>query len=501
MKNSVKLEQTLKVISIFGKYIPEKSKKKVNIDSATRRTIHLAFETKTYDMNVFDLAYEKAYQTLKFDHMPLFLISDNFMLLEETTSVRRGSAGTLIEIKAILLEDKARIAFTMFLQGKADDPKQLQHLRLWEDIHDYEKDYDKMKGDEQNKRAKKMWETIQKGVNLPSHLRVTTNDNVNGNKNPAVGPGKDSFHDLTDFLLDMLQAENQRSFLVSKEYQDFLLSADDDYKLDSTVLTLSEFKEDRKLNQTKDEFVADLNMMLRLENVLEDSLLTAYFRRFLRLSFQEENYLFFQDVQDMKFQHYIKAASGEISPEMTLADILGVSAKKIFDKFIKAGAMFQVNISASIRDRVIERVETGDIGENIYDDAQREIFKQMKNGGFMEFKKHDLFENYKKAHKRKFVQRSFCVGFNVRRPLLDHHVRKESELNFEELGEDQKFNFEEHLEKKKREKEKARGQDLDYITAQNVKDFDKDFKDSDSEGRSKGGSREYVKQAEVTVSK
>ncbi|GMI21651.1 hypothetical protein TeGR_g4448 [Tetraparma gracilis] len=368
MKNSsAGLQQRVKIIEIFGKFIPEKAKKKLTgLDSATRRTIMLAFETKTYDPNVFDLAYEKAYQTLKFDYMPQFLISDDFMKLEDNTSVRRGSAGTLIEIKVILSDAKALKAFTLYLQAQVSKPEQLQYMRLWEDISDFKKDYEKMNGADANKRAKKLWETVKAGLQLPSHLRVTTNDNVNGNKNAEKGPGMDCFDDVQNFLCDMLQAENQRAFLVSKEYQDFLANAPDDYKLDSVVLTLKDFKEDRQLEKTKDDFVTDLNMLLRLENVLEDPLLTAYFRRFLRISFQEENYLFFQDVQDMKVQHYIKAASTEISPDMSLGEILEVTAVKIFDKFIKAGAMFQVNISADVREEVVRMVENNEITANMY---------------------------------------------------------------------------------------------------------------------------------------
>jgi len=239
--------------------------------------------------------------------------------------------------------------------------------------------YEKQSGADQNKAAKKLWDSIQGNVNMPSHLRVTTNDNVNGNKNTEMGPGKDSFDDLSDFLCDMLQAAVQRPFLVSKEYSDFLQTAPDDYKLDSVVLTLSEFTDDRQLVKVRDDFEDDLSMAMKLENVLEDPLLSAYFRRFLRLSFQEENYLFFQDVQDMKQQQYVKAASTEIRPEMSLKEILEVGGKNIFEKYVKSGSMFQVNISAEIRDNIVAKVEAGDISAKVYDDAQREIFMQVSH--------------------------------------------------------------------------------------------------------------------------
>jgi len=139
MKNTAnKMEQTMSVISLFTKYIPFKSaKKKLAIDSATRTTIMLAFETKSYDTGVFDLAYEKAYQCLKFDHMPRFLISDDFMKLEARTQVRRGSSSKIIELKAILSESRCMEALTKFLQTYIEDSKQLAYVRLWEGISDF----------------------------------------------------------------------------------------------------------------------------------------------------------------------------------------------------------------------------------------------------------------------------------------------------------------------------------------------------------------------------
>ncbi|GMI35813.1 hypothetical protein TeGR_g5497, partial [Tetraparma gracilis] len=240
----------------------------------------------------------------------------------------------------------------------------LGYMRLWEGISDFKSDYEKMGAADQNKSAKKIWENTRSSIELPSHLRNVTNENVNGNKNPTAGPGLDCFDDLQDFMCDMLQAAVQRPFLVSREYTDFLKTASEDYKLDSVVLTLSEFTDDRKLMQTRDDYDQDLELALRLENILEDPLLCAYFRRFLRMSFQEENYLFFQDVQDMKIQHFVKAAATEIMSDMTLAEILEVSAMTIFEKFVKAGATYQVNLSAGIRDAVVALMQKGEISES-----------------------------------------------------------------------------------------------------------------------------------------
>ena len=133
-----------------------------------------------------------------------------------------------------------------------------------------------------------------------------------------------------------------------------MANASDEYKLDSVIMTLSDFKEDRQLKRTKEAYVADLSTAMRLENVLEDPLLSAYFRRFLRVSFQEENFLFFRDVQDMKIQHFVKSATPDIELSMSLEDILAVSAEKIFTTYVKEGSMYQVNVSAEVRDKLIE---------------------------------------------------------------------------------------------------------------------------------------------------
>ena len=321
---------------------------------------------------------------------------------------------------------------------------------------------------------------MTKEIKLPSHLRVLTNENVNGNSNPNSGPGVDCFDDLSNFLCDTLQAEIQRPFLVSQNYSDFLTNASDEYKLDSVVMTLAEFKEDRQLKQTKDSYVADLKVALRLENVLEDPLLSAYFRRFLRVSFQEENYLFFQDVQSMKEKYFVEHASQQICPKMTLDEILEVMAQAIFDKFVKNGSMYQVNISATIRDDIIARFGKNEIDATIFDAAQREIFHQMRNGGFMEFKKHDLYNHFKMVHKRKFAQRNFVVGFKGKRSgTMEHYRLKESELNFDEVAEkDRNFSFA-SLETTK--SPIVASGELDYITKQNLKDFEKDMKEGGEE--------------------
>ena len=75
-------DKRLKLLKVFSKFITKGSKERIKADSATMETISLAFDNMAADERIFDLAYEKCYQNLKFDYMPRFLISYTFTKLE-----------------------------------------------------------------------------------------------------------------------------------------------------------------------------------------------------------------------------------------------------------------------------------------------------------------------------------------------------------------------------------------------------------------------------------
>ena len=585
---------------------------------------------------------------------------------------RIGSSLKVIDMKALLLEARALKALEVYLQ-KDHDSHHLAYLRVWVDLNDFKSDYES--NAKANKRAKKIWENVnsradnKKGskgeytINLPSHLRAVTNDAVLGkgakdNSGNSKTVSKTAFDDLQNFLSDTLQQGCQRGFLISQEYLDFLGNASDEYRLDSVVMTLFDFKEDRQLQETKMCYLGDLKAALQLENVLEDPLLAGYFRRFLRLRFQEENFLFFHEVQDLKVQclgGQGKAADRKLTSfgaptisrknigesfDQTLRAMHNVSiqilsvqykahslrklvavssvctinfpplsdlplslsppltllyqhfhpqamAINIYNKFIKEDAIFQVNVSASAllpvkaaikeillvsdssceeeKKEMVEHIDKidGDVQEiltkmdlnthevvlleeieeeaknlverdpsNIFDDAQREIFLQMRSGGFSDFKKHDLFEQFKKVHKRKFAQKNFVVGENgLSNVAVSPRTKTKTGLisvnsNVLRVGdfdlvkkEDKEFTFEKNSVAKAAKEERRRkrmfqlgidegdsyalsdstsaaaslrdddsGDDLDFMTRQNIADFDVDMDDLPSPGSSaKGG--------------
>jgi len=462
-----KSRSSSKITEIYHKFIPPSvAKSLLPIDNPTRMTVMLAFATKTFDSRVFDLAYEKSYQILKFDYLSKFLISEAFMNLEKGTTRRRGSSDKVIDMRSLLVEARAFDCIVKFLQRNNKYEEYLPYARCWEEIHHFVLDYDKMTGKDQNKKAKAIYERTLKDVKMPSHLKALTNENVNGNTNLDEGPGKDTFDDLSHFLCDMLQTKIQKSFLFSEHYTEFLSKASKEYILDSVIFTLSDFKDDRGLIKTKENYDKDFGLALRLENVLDDPILSAYFRRYMRLSFCEENYLFFMDVELLKKKNYVKEAAKLITRDMNLNDIIRESGRAIYDKYIALDSDYQINVSENVRDQLDLIFKEGSLepfeveGPNSFNLAQREIFHEMRNGEFMNFKKHALFNHFTKNHKLKFAQRNFVVGNNSKKLyLLEHHERKTSSLNFDGVREsDKNFSF-------------------DAITQQNVDEFEKSMND------------------------
>lgn len=436
---------------ILENYVTAGCKRNLMIDNATRETVILAFRSNQFDLRIFDLAYEKAYQCLKFDFMPQFLISPTFLELEDETKVRRGGSTKIIDLKAILKEPKGCTALEGYL-NETGHVLCLGYLRMWEDIDDFVSDFDELPKNERATRAIKILKVCQASLKLPAHLRAVTTENVNRgatqNDDGVADIESNCFSDLSNFLADILQKEVQRPFLVSKQYNDFLHSASVQFNTDSVIMTLSDFKDDRQLKETEDSYLSDLKATLKLENVLVDPLLSTYFRRFLRVSFQEENYLFFRDVQEMKVQYLVKSAAPDVDPAMTLEDILEVSATKIYKQYVEQGSEYQVDLSYTETEKIRNALASKDIHSGLFDRAQRSVFHQMRNGGFIEFKKHDLFNHFKKAHRNKFMQRYNIVGEKPLSEVNRHHKRRDLTLKHK-LKRDATFSFEEALEEDK----------------------------------------------------
>ena len=396
-----------KTMKVFNDFISAESSTRLAVDSATIETITQAFESRASDENVFDLAYEKCYQRLKFEFMPRFLISESFTKLEDRTRERRGSSTKVVDMNAILNEPKALKTFEKFLASKKN-ANMIEHTNLWIGTKRFTELYEKKKAGhiqtkeclqelqvaikelqtkgatEHQKGCKQLsrhqftypalfspvaaWTLQQDGsVRLPKGLESGVSNQFN-----AAPDGNTIMlcYKLMNFLADVLHTQVQRAFLKSSLFEDFQRHAPEDFVLDTVVMHLSTFKDDRRLKATKEDYVGEFNKALEFNHIFTESLLSAYYRRYLRLTFCEENYFFVQEVYDLKNNEPLKrrwwiddARRLDIDPDKhDTSHILKLKCMSIYEHYIIDGRKYEINIPDKAKKEIKELVESGKVG-------------------------------------------------------------------------------------------------------------------------------------------
>lgn len=422
----------VKTMKVFNDFISAKSPSRLIVDSATIETITQAFENKASDENVFDLAYEKCYQRLKFEFMPRFLISDSFTKLEDSTRERRGSSTKVVDMNAILNEPKALKTFENFLASK-NNTNMIKHTNLWVATKNFTQLYEKKKGGvvqtsecllELQAAIKelqtKAWTLQQDGsVRLPKGLEIGISNQFN-----AAPDGNTIMlcYKLMNFLADVLHTQVQRAFLKSSLFEDFQRHAPEDFVLDTVVMHLSTFKDDRRLKATKEDYQGDFEKALDFNNIFTESLFSAYYRRYLRLTFCEENYFFVQEVYDLKNNEPLKRRwwidddrSLNIDPDKFDASRnLKLKCMSIYEHYIVDGRKYEINIPDKAKKEIKELVENGKFDKDMFARCESEILRLLQQDTFARFKKHYIFDHFKKAFFIKFSHRNFVVGEKIK---------------------------------------------------------------------------------------
>ncbi|GMH48753.1 hypothetical protein TrRE_jg8235 [Triparma retinervis] len=421
-----------KTMKVFNDFISAESSTRLAVDSATVETITQAFESRASDENVFDLAYEKCYQRLKFEFMPRFLISESFTKLEDRTRERRGSSTKVVDMNAILNEPKALKTFEKFLASKKN-ANMIEHTNLWIGTKRFTELYEKKKaGHIQTKEClqelqvaikelqTKAWTLQQDGsVRLPKGLESGVSNQFN-----AAPDGNTIMlcYKLMNFLADVLHTQVQRAFLKSSLFEDFQRHAPEDFVLDTVVMHLSTFKDDRRLKATKEDYVGEFNKALEFNHIFTESLLSAYYRRYLRLTFCEENYFFVQEVYDLKNNEPLKrrwwiddARRLDIDPDKhDTSHILKLKCMSIYEHYIIDGRKYEINIPDKAKKEIKELVESGKFEKEMFRKCENEILRLLQQDTFTRFKKHYIFEHFKKAFFIKFSHKNFVVGEKIK---------------------------------------------------------------------------------------
>jgi len=421
----------VETMKVFKEFISAECSSRLAVDSATIETITQAFENRASDEFIFDLAYEKCYQRLKFEFMPRFLISSSFMKLEESTRERRGSSTKVVDMNAILNEPKALKTFQQFLNSKKNS-KMIDHTNLWISTKEFTELYkEKKAGHIQTSDCLKELQDAIKAVQAQAWT-LQQNDSVRlpkglesgvSNQFNAAPDGNTLMlcFNLMNFLADVLHTQVQRAFLKSSMFEEFQRQAPEDFVLDTVVMHLSTFKDDRQLKETKDEYLGEFNKALDFNNIFKESLLSAYYRRYLRLTFCEENYYFVQEVYDLKndqplrrrqWMDYDKIA--EAGTALNTSEQVKLKCMSIFEHYIIDGRKYEVNIPDKVKKEIKVMVEKGQFDANMFQKSEKEILRLLQQDTFARFRKHYIFEHFKKAFFVKFSHRHFVVGEKIK---------------------------------------------------------------------------------------
>ncbi|KAJ3426180.1 hypothetical protein M0812_28630 [Anaeramoeba flamelloides] len=103
-----------------------------------------------------------------------------------------------------------------------------------------------------------------------------------------------------------------------------------------------------------------------------------YFKKFLHLQFNQENLLFFQEVKffkqnchtDKKIRH---------------------KAKYIYQKYIKIGSLYEINIESKIRNTLIHQVKTKIFTLQMFDFAHKVVYSHLELNSFKAFQQSELY--------------------------------------------------------------------------------------------------------------
>jgi len=224
------------------------------------------------------------------------------------------------------------------------------------------------------------------------------------------------------------------SLVQTSQYDTFVKNAPEDYMLDSTIMHLATFKDDRQLRETKDDYVGALAQAMDFENIFHDTILSAYFRRYLRLTFCEENYFFLKEVRDLKGKNPLKKRSWmdekrvlqyKENKSLSKEDILKQKVLSISEHYVVDGRKYEVNIPHKVKTNIIEEIEAGRFCDKLFEKAEIEIMRILRMDSFARFKKHYIWEHLKHAFFVKFSQRNFVVGETIKG---EAERRKSSEI-------------------------------------------------------------------------
>jgi hypothetical protein len=180
-------------------------------------------------------------------------------------------------------------------------------------------------------------------------------------------------------------------FRSSRLFESFALLYREEIAFAEKLEEVQAFKLGAGLNVAK----RDANAFNELEAILADPVAVGYFARFLQLELADESLLFFMEAQDYCAGNLLKPDHGSIilvSSQATVDEISQARARKIYNKYVKVGAPFEINIPAWIRAGIENAIDKNRIQSDLFAAAQGNVMHMMKHDSFPRYRRHALFE-------------------------------------------------------------------------------------------------------------
>ncbi|KAJ6248028.1 electron carrier/ protein disulfide oxidoreductase [Anaeramoeba flamelloides] len=137
-------------------------------------------------------------------------------------------------------------------------------------------------------------------------------------------------------------------------------------------------KKDEKIQETeKTEKVFEISST---EILFTIPMAVEYFKEYLYQEMCQENILFFLAVKEYKNSFVVEKKMISM-------------ANNIYKKYIKTGAIFEVNIDYKCRDEISKKINQKNITKKIFDEAQSIVFIHLDHNQFGQFKSSQLYQD------------------------------------------------------------------------------------------------------------
>jgi hypothetical protein len=430
---------------IYTKYIKEDAKFDVGLDPLTRSDIEEGLQLdsdfqvhqkdETTLRRVFDEAHEKIFNELKFEFMPKFFCSRDFIQLEtfekiipnfntlnDLTESIQSSIGQDIEF--IMDHPWGCYYFKNFLYDSdwSSVAEADECFELLQEIEDF-----KM-GKDIAHRRRRISQIFKKYY--PGKVKELKGvyDLIHGDVKLEHDPPRHCLDSIQLLLKKKLEDEYLPRFRESEGFGRFKAL----FSGTTTTDPNQGFNEFPKLIHELQDFKKERNYEHLVYNDGENSsgvdesfhsFLSNrsgrfYFKKFSRQVFQEESYLFWLEVQHFKNEEFIAPADGSFIlslPTDSDKELMLKRARIIVQKFIKPGSTHEINIPYTMKMKIAAEVEK----ENhlqVFGPAEKEILQLMERNMWSRFKDSYFYSQFRMKMEMK-RQRKLSGVVNIKSPV------------------------------------------------------------------------------------